>query len=110
MEENESKPHIIIDNGGGSIKAGFSFEEGPKAVFPTMIGYPKNQVDNTGDKKEYYIGKNDEEKKEELKLNYPIEYGLVKNWDEMEKIWEHTFYNELCVDLVELNVMLTEVP
>ena len=44
-----------------------------------MIGYPKNQVDNIGDKKEYYIGKNDEEKKEELKLNYPIEYGLVKN-------------------------------
>ena len=35
MEENEYKPHIIIDNGGGSIKAGFSFEEGPKAVFPT---------------------------------------------------------------------------
>ena len=103
MEEDESKPHIIIDNGGGSIKAGFSGEEGPKAVFPTMIGYPKNQVDNTGDKKEYYIGKNDEEKKEELKLNYPIEYGLVKNWD-------HTFYNELCVDPVEHNVMLTEVP
>jgi len=49
-------------------------------------------------------------KKEELKLNYPIEYGLVKNWDEMEKIWEHTFYNELCVDPVEHNVMLTEVP
>ena len=42
MEEDESKPHIIIDNGGGSIKAGFSGEEGPKAVFPTMIGYPKN--------------------------------------------------------------------
>ena len=75
-----------------------------------MIGYPKNQVANIGNKKEYYIGKNDEEKKEELKLNYPIEYGLVKNLDEMEKIWEHTFYNELCVDLVELNVMLTEVP
>ena len=66
MEEDESKPHIIIDNEGGSIKAGFRGEELPKAVFPTMIGYPKNQVDNTGDKKEYYIGKNAEEKKNSL--------------------------------------------
>ena len=53
---------------------------------------------------------NAEEKKEELKLNYPIQYGIVQNWDEMEKIWNHTFYNELCADPVEQNVMLTEVP
>ena len=110
MVEEESKPHIIIDNGGGSIKAGFTGDNEPKVVFQTMIGYPKNQVDNTGDKKEYYIGKNAEEKKEELKLNYPIEYGIVKNWDEMEQIWGHIFSNELCASPEEHNVMLTEVP
>lgn len=32
-----------------------------------------------------------------LALKYPIEHGIVTNWDEMEKIWHHTFYNELRV-------------
>ena len=110
MEEDKSNPHIIIDNGGGYIKAGFSGEEKPITVFPTMIGYPKNQIDNKGDENNYYIGKNAEEKREELKLSYPIEYGIIQNWDGMEKIWSHTFSNELCVAPEEHNVMLTEVP
>ena len=110
MDDDEKRPNIIIDNGGGYIKAGFSGEEGPSAVFQTMVGYPKNHVENSGDKKDYYVGKDAEDKIEELKLNYPIEYGIVKNWDDMEKIWGHIFTNELRVDPEEYNVMLTEVP
>ena len=40
-DEGESKPHIIIDNGTGYCKAGLSGEEGPRAVFPACVGYPK---------------------------------------------------------------------
>ncbi|KAI4995926.1 hypothetical protein ZWY2020_040428 [Hordeum vulgare] len=29
-----------------------------------------------------------------LTLKHPIEHGIVSNWDDMEKIWHHTFYNE----------------
>lgn len=32
-----------------------------------------------------------------LTLRYPIEHGIVTNWDDMEKIWHHTFFNELRV-------------
>ena len=45
-----------------------------------------------------------------LNLSYPIENGIVTNWDEMEKIWEYCFANELRVDPSEHNVLLTEVP
>ena len=40
-----------------------------------------------GDEKEFFVGADAEAKRDELKINYPIEKGWVKNWDGMEKIW-----------------------
>ena len=37
----EAQTHIVIDNGTGYMKGGFSGENAPKAVFPTLIGIPK---------------------------------------------------------------------
>jgi len=33
-----------------------------------------------------------------LKLSYPLDKGIVQNWDDMEALWTHTFMNELRVD------------
>ena len=110
-EGEEGKPHIIIDNGTGYCKAGLSGEEGPRAVFPACVGYPKYASGMVGgDKKEFFVGADAEAKRGVLKLNYPIEHGVVNNWDDMEKIWGHVFTNELRVAPEEHNVMLTEAP
>jgi actin len=45
-----------------------------------------------------------------LRKTYPIERGIIRNWDDLERIWHHTFYNELRIAPEEHSVLLTESP
>lgn len=102
---------MVIDNGSGMCKAGFSGEQQPRSVFPEVIGRPKNPGVLIGiGSKDLYIGEDAQQKRGVLKLSYPIESGIVKDWDEMQQIWYHTIYNELRVDPAEYGALLTEAP
>ncbi len=101
----------VIDNGSGVVKAGFSGNSSPGCIFPSIIGRPKNPGVIIGtDAKKEYIGDEAQQKRGVLKITYPIEHGIVKDWDDMEQIWHHTFYVEMRVSPDEHPVLLTEAP
>ena len=96
---------VIIDNGSGFTKAGFAGDDTPRVVFPSIVGKrlsPVSAGQNT------YVGDEAQSKSSILTISHPLENGIVTNWDDMEKIWSHTFHNELRIDPAAQPVMLID--
>lgn len=101
---------VVVDSGSGVVKAGFAGAERPLAVVPSVVGRPRPGLIMLSMGPPCYVGGNAHSNRSTLALECPIERGIVTNWDDMEKIWHHTFYNELRVAPEEHPVLLTEAP
>lgn len=109
--DEETLP-LVIDNGSGVVKAGIGKEEHPSCVFPSIIAYPKNKgvIVGGSTEKDCFVGDEAQQKRGVCIVKYPIAHGIIKDWEDMKKIWQHTFYNELREQPQDHPVMLTEAP
>ena len=93
------------------MKAGFGGDDAPRAAFLSIVGRPKIRPIFRDMCREAYVG--DEASTRRcgvLVMNRPITHGMTTDWEDMEKIWHHIFFNELRVEPSEHAVILTEHP
>ncbi|KAJ3330577.1 Actin-2, partial [Gonapodya sp. JEL0774] len=57
-----------------------------------------------------FIGRKAQELRGLLRINYPMEHGIVKDWNDMERIWHHIYTDELKTLSEDHPVLLTEAP
>jgi len=93
MADSLHNAPIVLDNGSGTIRAGFAGEDVPKCHFPSFVGRPKHLRVLAGALEgEVFIGqKAATELRGLLKIRYPLEHGIVTDWDDMEKIWGYVY-------------------
>jgi actin len=102
-------PTLVIDNGSGTCKAGLAEEVSPQIILPTLVGKPRfGGIMNSTEQKDYFIGNDAIMMKGIINFSQPIKHGIIQNWEYMEKIWYHIFYNVLNVIPQEHCVLLTE--
>jgi centractin len=84
---------IVIDNGSGTIRAGFAGEDVPKCYFPSYVGRPKHVRAMAGAMEgDIFVGPRAQgETRGLLKISYPLEHGIVTDWDDMERIWQYVY-------------------
>ena len=45
-----------------------------------------------------------------LEVNYPMENGIVRNWEDMKHVWNYTFHEKLKIDTRKTKVGLSVMP
>ncbi|KAF3910558.1 Actin-2 [Orbilia brochopaga] len=102
---------VVVDNGSGTIKAGFAGEDTPKCYFNSFVGRPKHPRVLAGALEgDVFIGSRAQDLRGLLKIKYPLEHGIVTDWDDMERVWQYVYSDELKTLSEEHPVLLTEAP
>ena len=111
MDINEFQVPVIVDNGSYMCKAGLAGDDGPKSVFPSVVGKSRSNTSVVDSRIiDRYVGKKAQDKRGVLSLSYPIQNGVINDWETMEVIWHHAFSEELHIKPDEHPVLMTEPP
>jgi len=113
LDMTDSKKVIVCDNGTGFVKCGFAGSNFPHAIFPSLVGRPilraEEKVEGV-EIKDIMVGEVASKLRSMLQLSYPMENGIVRNWEDMEHLWNHTFREVLKINPPDTKILLTEPP
>lgn len=112
------RPPVVIDNGTGYTKMGFSGNVEPQYIIPTALAVADNVVTQDGKRDgvadlDFYVGEKAmgmQATSNTHQIQYPIRHGLIDNWDNMERLWQRCIFEYLRCEPEEHYVLLTEPP
>jgi actin-related protein 2 len=114
MTDSHGRKVLVVDNGTGYVKCGFAGQNFPSHIFPSAVGRPIVRADTMGSSvggKTLFLGEECSEHRSKLDVKYPMENGVVRNWDDMCHVWDYTFGpQKLDVDPQDCKILLTEPP
>ncbi|KAM7298367.1 actin-related protein 6 [Ixodes scapularis] len=95
---------LVVDNGGGSIKAGYTTQDAPR-IIPNCITKAKSE------RRRQFVGDQLDDCKDMSSLFYllPFQKGYLVNWDIEKQVWDYMFgkdvfnvkYEDTCIILTE---------
>lgn len=130
---------IVLDQGTGFVKIGRGGTNFPDHTFPSIVGRPILRAEeratdlaglgalsggglvdsssggNGGDKnkieiKDIMCGDEASAVRSLLQISYPMENGIIRNWEDMTHLWDYSFYERMGIDPRGKKVLLTEPP
>lgn len=108
-----SEQPIVLDQGTGFVKIGHGGSNFPDHTFPSIVGRPILRAEErTGDIeiKDIMCGDEASAVRSALQVSYPMENGIIRNWEDMEHLWDYAFYERLQEDTTGKKILLTEPP
>ncbi|CAG5101100.1 Similar to Arp2: Actin-related protein 2 (Drosophila melanogaster) [Cotesia congregata] len=98
--DNQGRKVIVCDNGTGFVKCGYAGANFPAHIFPSLVGRPIiRAVNKIGDidvkqdlcVRDLMVGDEASKLRSLLEISYPMQNGIVRNWEDMCHVWDYTF-------------------
>jgi actin-related protein 2 len=108
-----SNKTVVCDNGTGFVKCGFAGANFPTSIFPSMVGRPilrsEEKVENM-EIKDIMVGDEAAKLRSMLQITYPLDNGIIRNWEDILYVWDYAFREKLKINPRECKILLTEAP
>ncbi|KYQ55463.1 Actin-related protein 2 [Trachymyrmex zeteki] len=118
--DSKGRKIIVCDNGTGFVKCGYAGANFPAHIFPSIVGRPIiRAVNKIGDidvkdvlnMPDLMVGDEASKLRSMLEISYPMQNGIVRNWEDMCHVWDYTFGKEkMNINPKECKILLTEPP
>lgn len=112
--DSRGRKIVVCDNGTGFVKCGYAGSNFPAHIFPSLVGRPiiraANRIDDI-EVKDLMVGDEASKLRSMLEVSYPMDNGMVRNWEDMMHVWDYTFGPEkLNLEPENCKILLTEPP
>lgn len=113
MEDSALSDIIVLDQGTGFVKVGYAGSNFPSYQFPSIVGRPilrAEEHSGSVEIKDIMVGDEAAAVRSMLQISYPMENGIIRDWDDMRHVWNYTFFELLKIDPRGKRILLTEPP